>query len=239
MNMNTMYRSVRRNFAALCLAAVALLTSADMLPSETETTIDALRANTIDDFDFGLPNLQGLGRADASLVLLEFSDYECDFCATFHEIVFPKIKSEFIDTGKLYYVALNHPQAGHASAQIAAEASYCAGLQGRYWEMRELLFANYPYLNSRTIRDLAAALELDMAAFDEAMLSGRFREQIEAEKESGAQSGVVVTPSFILATKDGNRARAGQLLEGGRLWSNIKRAITKRLKLEADKAESP
>lgn len=221
------------------LALATQLAYGDSAAPESDATIKGLQSNTIEDFDFGLPGLYGIGNEDAPLVLLEFSDYQCTSCAAFHEMVFPKIKAEYIDTGKLYYVALNHPQPNHATAQIAAEASYAAGLQGRFWDMRALLYANSLYLNAQAIADLADFLDLDRDAFDAVMVGTQFREQILAERESAGRMGVGGTPSFILATKVGDHATAGALMQGGVLWSKFDREITIRLEQEAEKQPSP
>lgn len=233
---------MRLLFRSFFMAGLALATH--WAPGESDApaidaTIKGLQSNTIEDFDFGLPGLYGLGSEEAPLVLLEFSDYECTTCAAFHEMVYPKIKSEYIDTGKLYYVALNHPQPNHATAQIAAEASYAAGLQGRFWDMRALLFANSLYLSAQAIADLADALELDRESFDAVMVRTQFQEQVLAERACAGRMGVGGTPSFILATKAGNHARAGTLLPAGLLWSGIDREISKRLQREVEPPSSP
>lgn len=234
-----MIRSLLRTTSVVCLILATHLTFADEAAPESDATIKGLQSNTIEDFAFGLPGLYGIGDENAPLVLLEFSDYQCATCAAFHEMVFPKIKSEYIDTGLLYYVALNHPQPNHASAQIAAEASYAAGLQGRFWDMRALLYANSLYLNAQGIADLADALDLDRDAFDAVMVSTQFREQVLAERQSAGRMGVPGTPSFILATKKGDHATAGELMQAGLLWSKINRAIAKRLQEEAGTEPSP
>lgn len=227
-----MTRLLFRTTSLACLVLATHLTFGDEVVSEADATIEGLESNTIEDFDFGLPGLYGIGSEDAPLVLLEFSDYQCASCAAFHEMVFPKIKSEYIDTGKLYYVALNHPQSNHAAAQISAEAAYAAGLQGRFWDMRALLFANSLYLSAKTIASLADTLDLDRTSFDAVMVGTQFKEQVLAERACAGRMGVGGTPSFILATKAGDHATAGVLMPEGLLWSRFNREIARRLQPE-------
>ena len=106
------------------------------------------------------------------MVLIEFSDYECNHCSIFHEVLFPKIKSEYIDTGLIFYVALNHPNRNHKVGAKAAEASYCAGDQGHFWAMRDLLFENSLFLKEELITELAQDLALDQVEFAECLRTG-------------------------------------------------------------------
>ena len=84
-----------------------------------------------------------LGREDAPVTMVEFSDYQCPFCKRHFLTVLPIIKKEYIDTGKVRYVFRDFPIASlHPQAQKGHEAAYCAGEQNRYWEMHDTLFEN-------------------------------------------------------------------------------------------------
>lgn len=88
-------------------------------------------------------NVQGsysLGSDDAKVTLVEFSDFECPFCARHFSQTYPQLKSEYIDTGKLKYVFKHFPLSFHPNAQKASEAAECAGDQGKFWEMHDLIF---------------------------------------------------------------------------------------------------
>jgi len=202
---------------------------------DLDHAVRILDSNTLEDFDFGIPFLKKLGEDDAPLVLLEFSDYQCDHCSLFHEIVFPKIKSEFIDTGKLYYVVLNHPQPGHSVAEKAAIIAYCAGEQGKFWEMRDLLFADSLYLNETRLTGLVEYIGLPEETMKDCEQSGVYSGLIAAEKRSGSRAGVEITPSFILAEKHGDRAVNGQLEAGVIMWSEFKKLVNEKLRTMAER----
>ncbi len=84
-----------------------------------------------------------LGKKDAPIVMLEFSDFQCPFCGKFFRDTFPKIKKDYIDTGKVYFVYKDFPLSQiHAMAHKAAEAGNCANEQGKFWEYHNKLFEN-------------------------------------------------------------------------------------------------
>lgn len=83
------------------------------------------------------------GNENAKVTLIEFSDYQCPFCARFFTQTEGQLKSEYIDTGKVkfYYRDFPLPQI-HPGAQKAAEAARCAGDQNKYWQYHDSLFQN-------------------------------------------------------------------------------------------------
>ena len=90
-----------------------------------------------------LADAPALGRPDAPVTLVEFSDYQCPFCGRFFSATLSTLKRDYIDTGKVRYVFRDYPLAQiHPQARKAAEAAHCAGDQGKYWEMHDRLFRN-------------------------------------------------------------------------------------------------
>jgi len=215
----------------ICIAVLSSSGFSESTAPDTGSAIRVLESNTIEDFDFGVPTLYSLGSDDAPLVLIEFSDYRCAHCSIFHEVLFPKVKSEYIDTGKIFYVALHYPSRKYPIATLAAEAAYCAGAQERFWEMRELLFANSLYLDEEEITEITKDLAIHMGEFDECMARGRYSELIAAEKRCGKKLGVTATPSFILAQKDGSHAVDGKIVKGLLKWSKFNQQIIEKLEL--------
>ncbi|MEE8401762.1 MAG: thioredoxin domain-containing protein [Candidatus Hydrothermarchaeaceae archaeon] len=90
------------------------------------------------------------GSDDAPVTMIEFSDYQCPFCARFWTQTLPQIRKDYIETGKVRFVYRDFPipVLGHAYATKAAEAAECAGDQGKYWEMHDALFENHGELSS-------------------------------------------------------------------------------------------
>ena len=150
-----------------------------------------------------------LGRADAPVTIVEFSDYQCPFCQRFFATTLPALKKDYIDTGKLRYVFRDFPLEMHPQARQAAEAAHCAGEQGKYWEMHDGVFQNQRALAAPQLAELARAVGVDGAEFDECVSSGRQAARVERGLADGAAAGVQGTPGFVVG-----RTRAGDVVEG-------------------------
>src|SRR5665647_213785 len=97
-----------------------------------------------------------LGKSDAPLTMVEFTDYQCPFCGRFEATTFPEIKKNYIDTGKLRLIMRDMPLEGlHPFAMKAAQAVHCAGDQGKFWEMKDLLFKNQNKLDADSLNGYA------------------------------------------------------------------------------------
>src|SRR3954469_9269126 len=105
-----------------------------------------------------------LGREDAPLTMVEFTDLQCPYCRQFALTSFDDIKKNWIDTGKLRYISRDFPLAIHAQAMPAARAARCAGEQGKFWEMRLTLMRNANLLTADYIAKTAADLKLSDVA---------------------------------------------------------------------------
>lgn len=81
-----------------------------------------------------------LGESGAKVTIVEFSDFECPYCARHFTQTWPKIKSEYLDKGLIKLIFKNYPLTFHTNAQKAAEAAECAKEQGKFWEMHDKLF---------------------------------------------------------------------------------------------------
>ena len=88
-------------------------------------------------------HLPQLGKTNAKVAIVEFSDFECPFCKQFFNETFSQIKREYIDTGKVAFYFRHYPLTSiHPNAQIAAEATECANEQGKFWQFHDMLFTN-------------------------------------------------------------------------------------------------
>lgn len=91
------------------------------------------------------------GSSKAKVALVEYTDYQCPYCARHATSVLPQIEKNFIKTGKIQYVLRDFSIASlHPHAEKAHEAAHCAGEQGKYWEMHEQLFSHQKALEPRT-----------------------------------------------------------------------------------------
>lgn len=151
-----------------------------------------------------------LGRPDAPVTLVEFSDYQCPFCQRFFATVLPVLKKEYIDTGKVRYVFRDFPlDKLHPQARKAAEAAHCAGEQGRYWAMHEVLFRNQRGLATTQLAEHAKAAGVNGTKLDECLASGRHAVRVAQGLTDGAAVGVKGTPTFVVG-----KTVAGDFVDG-------------------------
>ena len=144
-----------------------------------------------------IPEDRWLGNKDAPLTLVEFTDYECTFCRRFQVVTFPELRKKYIETGKLRFTSRDLPLDFHSRAFRAAEAARCAGDQGRFWEMRELLVSTGK-LDEEDITAHARQLKLDLKAFGACLAEGKHRTAIQQDILEAAQLGVNGTPGFVI-----------------------------------------
>jgi protein-disulfide isomerase len=139
-----------------------------------------------------------LGRPDAPLTMVEFTDLQCPYCRQFATTTFDELKRNWIDTGKLRYVSRDFPLEFHQQAMNAARAARCSGEQGKFWEMRWALMRNANLLSPAFIAKTASELKLDTAAFGACTASTKFDDAIQADMADAAGVGVTGTPTFVV-----------------------------------------
>jgi protein-disulfide isomerase len=143
------------------------------------------------------------GDANAIVTLIEYSDYQCPFCARNYREVLPLLEKEYIETGKLKFVMRENPIPNlHRDAMGASQAALCAGDQGKYWEMHNLLFDNSKQLGVDNLKAFAGTIGLDTATFNECLDSKKHEKTVQADLASGAKLGVRGTPGFVLGLTD-------------------------------------
>ncbi len=141
-----------------------------------------------------------LGKADAPVTIVEFSDFQCPFCARSNPIVQDVLK-KYPD--KVNYVYKQFPLAFHAAARPAALASLAAQEQGKFWEMHDVLFSNQATLDPSKLDEYAKQAGLDVARFkkDIEAKKAEFEKRIEAELALGQSVDVRGTPSLYVGGK--------------------------------------
>jgi protein-disulfide isomerase len=165
-------------------------------------------------------DFRSLGRADAPVTLIEFTDLQCPYCARFALQTFPRLKSEYINTGKLRYASRDLPLSFHAYALPAAVAARCAGEQGHYWIYRESLFARQATLDSEPYDALAGELGLDLKRFqacrNDPAQAAAVRQDVALARSHGIES----TPSFVIGrVVDGQFV--GQQFSGAEPYASV------------------
>jgi len=137
------------------------------------------------------------GPADAPIVIVEFSDFECPFCQRHFQEVYPQLQSSYPDQIKYYF--LDFPLTSiHPNAVPAAEASLCALEQDAFWPFHDLLFGGSLNLGRASYESYASSLGLDIDAFTVCLDDGRYNEEVMADLQQGVEIGVSSTPTFFI-----------------------------------------
>src|SRR5687767_192682 len=137
-----------------------------------------------------------LGPPHAPVTVVEYGDLECPNCK---QAVTPvKLLLKHFEN-RVRFVYRHFPLEGvHPHAELAAEAAECAGEQGKFWEMHDLLFDNQNHLKLQHLRDYAGRLQLDMARFAAELTDHVYLQRVREHIQSGRDSGVRSTPAFFV-----------------------------------------
>jgi protein-disulfide isomerase len=170
-----------------------------------------------------------LGKSDAPLTLVAFTDFQCPFCGRFETTTFPEIKKNYIDTGKLRYIVRDLPLTElHPFALKAAQSVHCAGDQGKFWEMKELVFKNQNKLDVDSLAGYAKELALNGDTFKSCMAGGKHLKEIGDEAKYAQSLGITGTPTFILGKTAGDSVE-GRVIVGAQPLAAFEAAINEML----------
>jgi protein-disulfide isomerase len=160
------------------------------------------------------------GSPDAPVVIVEFSDFECPFCATFYGSVMKQIEEDYIDTGKVKLVYRDFPLPFHSKAQKAAEAAECAYEQNNFWGMHDIIFENQDAIDISDLKKYAVSLGLDSELFNGCLDSGHYADEVQKDFQYADNIGVTGTPTFFIN---------GEKIVGAQPYSVFKSVIDKKL----------
>jgi protein-disulfide isomerase len=138
------------------------------------------------------------GPADAPVTMVEFSDFQCPFCARATPLIDQVIQAY---PTQLKFVYKEFPLPMHPNALPASRAALAAQRQGKYWEMHDKLFANQHALQPDNLKQYAQDIGLDVPKFEQDMASPDVQQQINADMQLARQSGVTGTPTLYLNGK--------------------------------------
>lgn len=177
---------VRREFAGDAVGATTINPPASYDPREVD----------VDGWQAALGGGIRFGRADAPVQVVEFADFQCPYCASFEATV-STVRSKYPD--HVAFTFAHYPLPQHSLAESAARASECADIQGRFEEMRSLLFTRQRTFGSVPWTDFAKDVGiLDLEQFDVCVNDTRPVERIERGKKVGVEIGVRGTPTIIV-----------------------------------------
>ncbi len=160
------------------------------------------------------------GPATAPIEMIEFSDFQCPFCFRVSPTV-RQVLETYGDRVRLVY--RQYPLPNHPNARPAAEASQCAGEQGKFWPYHDRLFADPTKLSDADLKKDAADLGLDTPTFNACVDSHKFAAEVDADIKAGNAAGVNGTPAFFIN---------GRELTGAQPFDAFKRIIDEELELK-------
>lgn len=160
------------------------------------------------------------GNKNAKVTLIEYSDFECPFCSRHFDTV-EQIKKAYPNDVRIIF--RHFPLSFHANAQKAAEASECAAVQGKFWEMHDKIFAanKAGSMSVEAWKQAAKDLKLDTAKFDKCLDNGEMADRVSQDMQEGSAAGVGGTPANFVN---------GELLEGALPFESFKTKIDSLLK---------
>jgi len=150
------------------------------------------------------------GNLNAPITIVEFSDFQCPFCAKFHSTTLPQLEASYIDSGKVKFVYRDFPiQSIHPNAVPAALASECADEQGMFWEYHDLVFENQKKWQGLsgsvmidTFEQYALEIGLNTSDFNTCFESEKYIDEVAIDLQDGVSYGVTGTPGFFIGNDE-------------------------------------
>jgi len=167
-----------------------------------------------------------LGRKDAPVTIVEFSDFECPYCQRFHNEVLPQIQSEYIDKGLVRFVHKDLPLPYHNNAKEAAHVARCSMDQNDYWLAYKALFAAQNCLDCQGALTIATAAGLNETKLRKCLKSKQVASIINSNRSEAELHGIRATPTFVIGPSQGSKHH-GEILEGAQPWPEFQRLIKK------------
>lgn len=183
-----------------CLVFIALGTTQLLQRPPQSNSVAVAQPNPVRLVENSQLSLEGAhiqGSPNARIVLIEFSDFECPFCGRFASETYQKIKTEFVEPGRIRYAFRHFPLSNHRFARAASEAAVCAGRHGRFWEMHDELFANQRALAADNLLTHATNIGLALDDF-KLCIGSRAAVDVDRDIQIAERAGISVTPTFMI-----------------------------------------
>jgi protein-disulfide isomerase len=180
-----------------------------------------------------------LGNPNATVSVVEFSDYECPFCQAAEganqqiisslkqsdptwQAPVPNIIETYVNAGKVKLIFRQFPVHGNNKPALASE---CAQEQGKFWDYHNILFENYNSLSDANLKIYAANISLNMTQFDQCFDSGKYIGNIQKDLSDGQALGVSGTPTFFIGSNETGYTK----IEGAASFSAFEQVINSKL----------
>ena len=143
-----------------------------------------------------------MGSINAPITIVEWGDYQCTFCYKFHQNTLDIINEDFIKTGKVKIIFKDFPLNG-VDSKLAAEASYCAQDQEKYWKYHDELYKNWGgertgWITRESLDKFAETVDLDLKKFNKCLDDHKYENKVDLLYEFGKEIGIDATPSFLV-----------------------------------------
>ena len=165
----------------------------------------AVQQKAQQEFENGSPVL---GSESATITIIEFGDYQCEACYHWFHNTRSTLIDNYIETGKAKLIFVDLPFLGRDSP-IAAQASYCAEDQGKYWEYHTILYTfqdgppDSGWADRDRLNSFAFSLDMNIDEFNECMDSSKYKKRVKANYDEAVKNGANSTPTFIIISQDG------------------------------------
>jgi protein-disulfide isomerase len=169
------------------------------------------------------------GNKNASVVLVEYSDYECPFCKNFHSTM-QQVAKEY--GNKVAWVYRHYPLPFHTNAQMESEAAECVGEVGgkdKFWQYSDMIYSKTQSTGTSFTKeqmvDMAAEVGVNKAKVQSCLDSGKYTQKVKDQMSAGAEAGIQGTPGTVIVGKNGQK----ELIPGALPYDQVKPMIDKML----------
>ena len=163
------------------------------LLKNTPGQIKEVSVETDDDFS--------IGKDDAPVTIIMFSDYECGYCKFFFDDIFPKFQEDLIAKGVVKFVIRDYPLERHENAFLASKMVECAYKQGSFLEMHELILNNNSDISIENYQIWSSQLGLDTNSTNVCINSPEIESEIMHDINVANKAGIKGTPAFVINDK--------------------------------------
>lgn len=172
-----------------------------------------------------------LGSNDAKITIVEFGDYQCTWCMRFHQNTKDQLVANYVETGKVRFLFKDFPinDLGDKASSMAAEASYCAADQGKYWDYHDEVYSNWDgentgWVTKESLKQFATNTGVgDLLTFSECLESGKYSQIVRDNYNLARSAGLNSTPSFLVISEE-NKV---QLIPGAIPYSSFSEFLDK------------
>lgn len=166
----------------------------------------------------------------AKVALVEYTDYQCPYCARHASDTKPSILSDYVDTGKIIYVVRNFPLDFHGQIAIdSAHAGLCVNELAGAKSYFEFYSQGFSLTSTEELASIAQGLGVDMEKYNTCMSENRYKDQIDTDMADGTKAGVQGTPGFVIGVLDEDGNVDGKLIAGAYPYESFKTIIDEML----------